>query len=76
MAAKERFIEGFELYQESLERMKSGIRYRHPEFDEQQVMDKINANMKLIRDQEMASLPEGLTPWSHNLKTDQSSDTL
>lgn len=52
MTGEERLMESFELYQESLERMKAGIRYRHPDFNEQQVMDKLNANMKIIRDAE------------------------
>jgi hypothetical protein len=49
MTGEERFMEGFGLSQESLERMKAGVRFRHPEFTEQEVMDRINENMKKIR---------------------------
>lgn len=52
MSNEERFMEGFELYKETLERMKAGIRFQHPDFTEEQVIKQLNANMKIIREAE------------------------
>lgn len=52
MSNTERLMEGFELYEETLERMKAGIRFQHPDMTEEQVLKKLNENMKIIRDSE------------------------
>ncbi len=59
MSNEESFMEGFQLYQETLERMKAGIRFQHPDFTDEQVIAKLNANMKIIRESEKIN---NLTP--------------
>jgi len=59
MTGEERLREGMELFEESLERMKAGVRFRHPDFSEQEVLEKVNKQLKLIRDAEPVT---ALTP--------------
>lgn len=49
MTGEERLLESMELFEESLERMKAGVRFRHPEFTEDEILAKVNEQLKMIR---------------------------
>ena len=49
MTGEERLRESVELFEESLERMKAGVKFRHPEFTDEEVLTKVNQQLKIIR---------------------------
>ncbi|MBX3437625.1 MAG: hypothetical protein KF861_09055 [Planctomycetaceae bacterium] len=49
MGNAERLVEGWRLWHESLEWMKAGVRHRHPDADDAEVMRLANEQLERIR---------------------------